>query len=187
MRRRARTRARAVLARDVEAFAAAGYAQRGRRDDLGATIARDGRPALRIELVPTGGRIFGGAFAMEVSTADAVLPASGGVSARGRGIVRMHGVRFRGRDDEGTRVGDSLSTDDDLQRALSRVDFEEIRVEPDGRAVIRHLGGAVVWFLFPPMTKPIAIGAAQVRATADALAAFERAGTRVSAGPRVGR
>jgi len=182
VRRRARTRARGVLARDVEAFAAAtGYAERGRGEDLRATIARDGRPTLRIELVPTGGRIFGGAFAMEVSTAEPVLPPSGGIAGRGRGIVRMQGVGFRGRDDAGRRIAEALTADERLRRALAGVDFEEIRVEPDGRAVIRHMGGAVVWFLFPPMSRPIAIGAPQIRATADALAAFARAGAHVGA------
>jgi hypothetical protein len=179
MWRRARIRARAVLARDVEAFAAAGYSPGRRQAELSAAVERAGAPPLRIELVPAGGRIFGGAYAMEVSTARPVLPPTAGVTARGRGVVRMHGVRFRGRDDAGRRVAEALSTDADLQRALSRVHFEEIRVEVDGRASIRHMGGALVWLLFPPMTRPVAIGPEQVRATAEALTAFARAGTRV--------
>lgn len=181
MRRRARTRARWVLARDVEAFAGAGYAERGRRGELRTTLVRGGRPTLRLELVPAGGRVFGGAYAMEVSTDEPVLPASEGIAARGRGVVRMREVRFRGRDEAGRRVAEILSVDAELQSALHEVDFEQLRVEPDGRAVIRHMGGALVWFLFPPMTRPIAIGDAQIRATVDALAAFARAGARVGA------
>jgi hypothetical protein len=62
------------------------------------------------------------------------------------------------------------------------VHFEEIRVEPDGRAVIRHMGGSVVWLLFPPMARPIPISAEQIRATIEGLEAFVRAGGRVDGG-----
>ena len=69
-----------------------------------------------------------------------------------------------------------------LTRALGAVHFEQIRVEPDGRAVIRHMGGSLVWLLFPPMTRPIAISDEQVRATVDAIEAFAAAGRRAAAG-----
>jgi hypothetical protein len=49
-----------VLARDVEAFAAAGYRESGKRRELRASLARAGRPPLRLELVATGGRSVGG-------------------------------------------------------------------------------------------------------------------------------
>lgn len=173
-----------MLARDVEAFAAAGYRGAGRRGaPLRARIERDGWPTLRLELVPTGGRVFGGAYALEVSTADPVLPPSSGLRARGRGLVRMHGVTFRpaSADPVAERLADRLSAERELQRALTEVHFEEIRVDPDGRAVIRHMGGSLVWLLFPPMTRPIAIGPEQVEATVEALRRFARAGRTASA------
>ncbi|MDH4111252.1 MAG: DUF3156 family protein [Actinomycetota bacterium] len=179
MRRRARSRARAVLERDVEAFAAAGYREDGRRRELRTTLARAGRPTLRVELVSTGGRIFGGTYAMEVSTAEPVLPATaGGVRVKGRGVVRMQGMSFRPRkgDRAGERLAEHLASDERLERALRAVHFEEIRVEPDGRAVIRHMGGSLVWLLFPPMTRPIAISTEQIGATATGIGAFARAG-----------
>jgi hypothetical protein len=171
-----------VLARDVEAFAAAGYTETGRRGELRATMTRPARTTLRLELVPTGGRIFGGAYALEISTARPVLPRSGGLEAKGKGVVRMQGIAFRSR--KGGAAGGSLAArlgdDDRLVEALQRVHFERIRVEPDGRPVIRHMGGSVVWMLFPPMARPIAIGDEQVRATVDALEAFVRVGEGAS-------
>jgi hypothetical protein len=168
-----------VLARDVEAFAAAaGYTETGRRSELRATMTRPGRTTLRLELVPTGGRVFGGAYALEISTARPVLPHSSGLEVKGKGVVRKQGIAFRPRraDAHGAALATRLGGDDRLVEALQRVHFERIRVEPDGRPVIRHMGGSVVWMLFPPMARPIAIGDEQVRATADALEAFAEAG-----------
>ena len=81
----------------------------------------------------------------------------------------MQGMSFRPRkgDDAGERLAERLASDERLDRALQAVHFEEIRVEPDGRAVIRHMGGSLVWLLFPPMTRPIAISAEQIGATAQ--------------------
>jgi hypothetical protein len=168
-----------VLARDVEAFAAAGYRESGKRRELRASLARADRPPLRLELVATGGRIFGGTYALEVSTAEPVLPPSAaGLRVRGRGVVRMQGMSFRPRtgDDEAVRLAGRLAADERLAEALGAVHFEQIRVEPDGRAVIRHMGGSLVWLLFPPMTRPIAISADQIAATVAGLDAFARAG-----------
>lgn len=172
-----------MLARDVERFAAAGYEETGRGRELGAGLTGRG-PALRLELVPTGGRVFGGAYALEVSSAEPMLPVSAGLRAKGRGVVRMHGVEFRARADDaaGTALAGALSADASLTSALGAVHFEQIRVEADGRAVIRHMGGSLVWLLFPPMTRPIAISDEQVRATADAIQAFAAAGRRSAAG-----
>ena len=50
--------------------------------------------------------------------------------------------------------------------------FERIRVEPDGRPVIRHMGGSVVWMLFPPLVRPVPLIAEQRRAAVEALEAF---------------
>jgi hypothetical protein len=59
---------------------------------------------------------------------------------------------------------------------LSKVHFERIRVEPDGRATIRHMGGSVVWVLFPPLIKPIPFIPEQAAASLRALEAFAAAG-----------
>ena len=63
------------------------------------------------------------------------------VSARGKGVVKMQGVRWAKRGD-GRPVGEQLGADVRLGELLGRVHFERIRVEPDGRPVIRHLGGS---------------------------------------------
>lgn len=177
MRRRARARAGAVLERDLEAFGACGLDVEG-RSDLRATLVRAGRPSVQLELVPTGGRVFGGAFALEVSSAEPVLPRTAGLTARGKGLVRLQRVMFRARagDGAGARLAARLEADPDLQRALAAVHFEQVRVEPDGRAVIRHMGGSLVWLLLPPMARPIPISPEQVRATLAALDAFAAAG-----------
>jgi hypothetical protein len=176
VRGRASRRAAAVLAEDVRAFGALGYRSGPRHNPLQARLTAEGRPDLRVRLVPTGGRVFGGTFAMEVSTAEPVLPATGGVTARGRGAVRLQGITFRGRDEAGRALASRLQADRSLVKALTDVHFEQIRVERDGRAVIRHMGGSLVWLLFPPMARPIPIVPEQVRSTVSALEAFERAG-----------
>jgi hypothetical protein len=128
-------------------------------------------------MVPLG-RIFGGTHALEVSTAVPVLPATRGLSARGRGAVRLGGFRFRPRsgDAAGRALAERLERDARLDEALRGVHFERIRVEPDGRPVIRHMGGSVVWILFPPLMKSIPFVDTQARATVRALEAFARAG-----------
>jgi hypothetical protein len=123
------------------------------------------------------GRIFGGSFALEVATAEPVLPRTRGLSARGRGLVRLERVAFRpARDDpQGADLADRLERDAELRDRLRAVHFERIRIDPDGRPVIRHLGGSVVWILFPPFVRTVPLVAEQARATADALAAFAAA------------
>ena len=49
-------------------------------------------------------------------------------------------------------------------------------MEPDGRPVIRHLGGSVVWVLFPPLVKRVPLVPEQIEATLAALEAFAVAG-----------
>ena len=58
---------------------------------------------------------------------------------------------------------------------LTRVHFERVSVEPDGRPVIRHLGGSVVWVLFPPVIRATPLPAGQPRDIVRALEAFARA------------
>ncbi len=180
MRRRARRRAGAVLARDIEAFEALGYRKVARRGDLGARLEAEGRETLRLSLVPTGGRIFGGAFAMEVSTARRVFPETAGVNAKGQGTVRMRGVAFRPKrgDPEAAGLAERLGADRDLATRIAEVHFEQVRVDPDGRPVIRHMGGSLVWLLFPPMARPVAISPEQVTATVSALERFAIVGDR---------
>jgi hypothetical protein len=140
-----------------------------------------GRPAIRLR-VARDGRIFGGSYALEVSTEKPVLPSSGGLSARGRGVVKMQGVRFRAKrgDEAGGRLARELASNEALAEQLSRVHFERIRVDPDGRPVIRHLGGSVVWVLFPPLVRRIPLVPEQVEATLAALEAFRAASPRRS-------
>jgi hypothetical protein len=123
------------------------------------------------------GRVFGGAYALEVATTQPVLPRTSGLNARGRGLVRLRRVTFRGRrgDEAGTALARHLEAADELQAALGEVHFERIRVEPEGRPVIRHMGGSVVWVLFPPLVRPVPFPPAQVEAVAAALEAFARA------------
>lgn len=175
-------RRRAVLALDdaLEAFGRAGYSQVERPGPLAARLRSPaGRPPVRVAMAREG-RIFGGSYALEISTGEPVLPTSRGLSARGRGLVRMRGIRFRARrgDPAGARLAERLGSDADLAERLGRVHFEGIRVDPDGRPVIRHLGGSVVWVLFPPLVKRVPLVSEQVDATLAALEAFASAGRR---------
>jgi Protein of unknown function (DUF3156) len=139
------------------------------------------RPPLRLQLTRDG-RIFGGNYGLEVSTDRPVLPPSRGLTARGTGLVKMQGVRFRAKrgDEAGRRLAEQLGSDAGLVERLSRVHFDRIRVDPDGRPVIRHLGGSVVWVLFPPLVKRVPLVPEQVEATLAALEAFRAASPRRS-------
>jgi hypothetical protein len=173
---------RAVLAFD-DAVETVARAKRSGFEQLGPLQARVGAagpgPAVRVEMAREG-KIFGGSYALELSTDDPVLPPSRGLSVRARGIVRMRGVRMRARrgDEAGRRIAERLETSPELAEALGSVDFERIRIEPDGRAVIRHLGGSVVWILFPPLIRQIPLIPEQAAATLAALDAFADAGRR---------
>lgn len=136
---------------------------------------------VRLQLTRDG-RIFGGNYGLELATREPVLPRTRGLSARGKGVVKMQGVRFRAKrgDEAGRRLADQLGADARLGELLGRVHFERIRVEPDGRPVIRHLGGSVVWVLFPPLVKRVPLVPEQVEATLAALDAFRAASRRRS-------
>jgi hypothetical protein len=176
-------RARRVLAEDVEAFERAGCRLLERRDDLEAvlTAPRDaGRIVVRLTRV---GRIFGGNWGMEVTTEEPLLPATdSGLAARGRGVVKMQGVRFRARgrrDEAAARLAEALSADAQLGEALGRVHFERLWVRRDGRPVIRHLGGSVVWVAFPPIVRTTPLPPGQPAELLRALEAFRAAGVRL--------
>lgn len=174
MRGRARAAAVRTLAANVEAFERAGYRVRGRAD-FERRLEREGGLPLRLRMVAEG-RVFGGSFALELATAEPVLPQTRGLSARGRGAIRLQGVAFRPRrgDAEGARLAARLDRDEELQRALAAAHFERIGVEPDGRPFVRHLGGSVVWALFPPFARAVPLPPEQVDALVAALHAFAR-------------
>ena len=174
MRRRARAVAARTLREVVTVFESCGF-QELDRGELTATLERESR-RLRLHLRPRGG-IFGGSYGLEITSGGAPLPVTRGVSGRGRGTVRLTGVDFRAKrgDGRGGELAARLTADEALQQAIVRVHFERVRVEPDGRPVVRHLGGSVVWILFPPLVRGVPLVAEQAEATARALAAFEDA------------
>lgn len=177
-----------MLASDREAFERLGYrAATGESPYSVALTAPGGRRDLVLRLEPQG-RIFGGNWGLELSTAAPVLPPTGGgLTARGRGIVRMQGVRFRprrGGDESDSRLAAALSADAELGDALGRVHFERITVDPDGRPAIRHMGGSLVWVLFPPVVRATPLPDGQPEAIVAALEEFARAAERFADGVR---
>ena len=173
-------RGRAVGALDdaIESLRRAGYSEVERESPLEARLRSPaGRQPVRLRMAQSG-RIFGGNYALEISTDQAVLPQTLGLSARGKGVVKMRGVRFKAQrgDPAGTRLAERLGSDRRLGDQLGEVHFERLRVDPDGRPVIRHMGGSVVWILFPPLVRKIPFVPEQVDATLAALDAFADAG-----------
>jgi hypothetical protein len=179
VRGRSARRATGVLKADIEAFERLGYRPREGDSPLSAVLAApEGGRDLALRLKDEG-RVFGGNWGLELSTAEPVLPAtSRGLTARGRGVVRMQGVKFRARrgDEAASRLAAELSADAELGRALAEVHFERLAVEPDGRPVIRHMGGSVVWVLIPPLVRATPLPAGQPEAIVRALDEFARAG-----------
>jgi hypothetical protein len=174
-------RAAAVLKSDVEAFERLGYRPHEGESRYSVVLAApEGGHDLVLHLRPEG-RVFGGNWGLELSTAEPVMPpTSRGLSARGRGVVRMQGVRFRARggDEAASRLAGELSGNAELGKALGEVHFERLAVEPDGRPVIRHMGGSVVWLLIPPVARTTPLPAGQPEAMVRALDEFARAGAR---------
>ena len=181
-------RAEAALRSDVEVFGKLGYVPLESSGPLEAQLTGPGRDlVLRLG---REGRFFGGNWGLEVSTAEAVLPPTErGLTARGQGVVTMRGVRFRARgrgDERALQMAEALSADERLGAALGGVDFERLFVRADGSPVIRHLGGSVVWVLFPPIVRATPLPLEQARAVVVALEALADAGRRfVGARPDV--
>lgn len=174
----ARRRAAVQLERNVEVFGAAGYRPARSNGPLEMRLEPlSGRRAIILRMVPQG-RIFGGAYGLEVETAEPLLPPTRGLRARGRGVVRTAGVAFRARprDAAGARLARELAADLRLGEALAKVHFERVAVRPDGRPVIRHVGGSLVWLLFPPVVRAVPLVEEQARATLEALELFAREG-----------
>jgi hypothetical protein len=182
VRRLSARRAAAVLKSDVEEFERLGYRPLEGGSAYSATLAAPpGGHDLALRLSPEG-RVFGGNWGLELSTTEPVLPSTPrGLSARGRGMVRMQGVHFRARggDEAAARLAEALSADAALAKALGEVHFERLAVDPDGRPVIRHMGGSVVWMLIPPVARATPLPEGQPKAMVRALDEFARAGARV--------
>jgi Protein of unknown function (DUF3156) len=175
---RAQARAAGLLDEVVEAFRPLGYRETARPDRLEARLERARGLPLTLTFAPRG-KVFGGQLALEVATAEPVLPTTArGLSARPRGTVKLHGVSFHARaDDPGAAsLAERLNADAVLNEAIARVHFERVRVDPDGRPVVRHMGGSVVWMLFPPLVRPVPLVPEQAKATAEALEAIAAAG-----------
>jgi hypothetical protein len=172
-----------VLREDVEAFEREGCRLLERRGDLEAVLAAPkGGGRILVSLTRVG-RIFGGNWGLEVAPEEQLFPeTTSGIAARGRGVVRQQGVRFRARgrgDEAATRLAEALTADSKLGKALGRVHFERLWVRRDGRPVIRHLGGSVVWVAFPPIVRSTPLPADQPRELLRALDAFRAAGARL--------
>jgi hypothetical protein len=185
VRRRSARRAAEALDADVEEFERGGCRPLERRGSFEAVLEGPGGAGrIRLRMGPVG-RFFGGSWGMEASTDEPVLPATAhGLSGRGRGVVKQQGVRFRARRGGGTaaeRLAEALTGDAALGDALNQVHFEEVSVEPDGRPVIRHMGGSVIWVLLPPVVRATPLPEGQPKAILAALAAFRRAGRLATA------
>jgi Protein of unknown function (DUF3156) len=180
VRGRSARRATGVLKSDIELFERLGYRPLEGDSPYSVLLAAPERGQdLALRLRPQG-RVFGGNWGLELSTAEPVLPAtSRGLTARGRGVVRMQGVKFRARggDEAASRLAAELSADAELGKALAEIHFERLAVEPDGRPVIRHMGGSVVWLLIPPLVRATPLPAGQPEAMVRALDEFARAGS----------
>ena len=174
---RARAQAARLLNEVIQAFRPLGYQEAGRPGPLEARLERQGSTPLRLSYAQRG-KVFGGQIALEVATAEPVLPATPrGLSAHARGAVRMRGMAFRARGGEANAeaLARSLSENARLGEKLGNVHFDRVRVDPDGRPVITQIGGSIVWMLFPPLVRPVPLVPAQAKATAEALEAFAAA------------
>lgn len=183
MRGRRRAQAAGVLSASLDVLRQAGDREIDRLGPLDARLVAADRIPVHVRMVPAG-KVFGGTVDLELATATPVLPRTHGVAGRGRGVVRMRGISFRAapRDQAGQRVAARLEADPVLVQKLSAVHFQQVRVDPGGRAVLRHLGGCLVWILLPPVTRPVPLVVEQARAALAALEAFADTGVRMDSG-----
>ncbi len=142
----ARTRAVSSLDDAVELLRGAGYTQVERSSRFQARLRSPaGKPPLRLTMTREG-RVFGGNYALEISTDEPVLPATNGLTARGRGVVRMKGVGFRARrgDEAGRALADRLSADVPPERSARACPFRadpHRAGRPPGHPASRRLRG----------------------------------------------
>src|SRR2546422_186125 len=126
----ARRRAVASFEDTIGRLAAAGYTQVERVSPLEARLRPPkGRSSLRVQMSRTG-RIFGGTYALQTAGEEPVPPSPRGLSAGGRGVVRMQGARFRARRDDaaGGQLAERLGSAARLAERLALVHFERIRI-----------------------------------------------------------
>jgi Protein of unknown function (DUF3156) len=169
---RFKRRATQTLNEDVAVFEALGY-RLVAKGPYSRHLEGVGRIPIVLTMVPHG-RIVGGNFTLEVSTAEPPFPDMGGLSARGKGVVRLQRVEFKPRrgDRGGAELAARLNASQPVQDALAKVHFDAVRIDPDGRAVIACVGGSVVWMIFPPLSRGVPLVPEQAKATVDALGAF---------------
>ncbi len=169
---RALRRARETLAKDVAVFEGIGYrkveAEAGR-----VRMESDSGPPIVLSFAARG-RVVGGSFGLEIAAAEPICPATRGLRARGRGVFKLARIDFKPKRDDaaGAALAERLNNAAVLQEALAAVHFERIRVEPDGRPVIRHIGGSVVWMVLPPLARGVPLVPEQAEATVRALEQF---------------
>ncbi len=173
MLNRARRRARETLRTNVEVFEGIGYREAGESTAGRVRMESDSGVPIVLSFAMRG-RVVGGSFGLEIAAAEPICPATRGLSARGRGVVKLARIDFKARKDDaaGAALAERLNADATLQEALAAVHFERIRVEPDGRPVIRHIGGSVVWMLIPPLARGVPLVPEQAAATVEALEKF---------------
>ena len=155
-------------------FEGIGYRESGESTAGRVRMESDAGPAIVLSFAGRG-RIVGGSFALEIAAAEPICPATSGLE-RAWPRRRASSPASTSSRRAATRPGSSWPSVSNgsapLQEALAAVHFERIRVEPDGRPVIRHMGGSVVWMLIPPLARGVPLVPEQARASVDALSAF---------------
>ena len=119
----ARQRAVSLLDDAIDRFGRAGYSEAERLSPLQARLrSATGRSPVRLRMSQEG-KILGGNYALEISTDEPVLPRTRGLSARGKGLVRMRGVRFRSKrqDAAGRQLAERLGSDARLAEPYGRL------------------------------------------------------------------
>ena len=101
---------------------------------------------IRLQLTRDG-RIFGGNYGLELATREPVLRELAVSRREGRGEDAGRAL-WPSAETARPAVGGAARRGRPPRRAARPCPLQRIRVEPDGRPVIRHLGGSVVWVLF---------------------------------------
>lgn len=181
MRRRALALAPRVFDESLGCFAQVGYRVVARPSTLVAELEKAGWEPITLRMVSDGGRL-GGSYALEAAATEPLFPVTRGLRVRARGLVRLRAAYFRPRrgDVPGQRLSIELRRDARILHHLQPLHWQRIRIEPDGTPVIRHMGGAVVWVVVPPMTRPVPLVPEQAQALGDMVEAFAGAARRLA-------